>query len=461
MRFYTCSIALCLVLFGSRANAQTFQTILSFSGSVGTAIGINPYYGSLALSGTTLYGMTSGIGTNFNGNVFSVGTDGTSYQNLLSFTGTGGTASGRTPFGSLTLSGTTLYGMTSGGGATGQGNVFSIGVNGSNYQNLVSFTGTGGTASGDHPWGGLTLVGTALFGMTQYGGANGDGNVFSVGSDGTNYQNVVSFTFNGGTPFGYDPCGSLTLAGTTLYGMTLGNNVFSVGADGTNYQNLVYFTGTGGTASGVDPYGSLTLSGTMLYGMTHQGGAKGDGNIFRVGSDGTNYQNLVSFTGTGGTASGKLTYGSLTLVGTTLYGMTIGGAYNVGNIFSLGIDGSGYQDLHDFTGGADGGTPCGDFTMSGGTLFGMTVGGGTYGKGTVFAYVVPTATPEPGTLTLAGSAATVLVAYRWRRRRGRWRGVGGGRRLEATPWRPASLRRKHAGTRRRSEDGSRTQEAAS
>ena len=30
------------------------------------------------------------------------------------------------------------------------------------------------------------------------------------------------------------------------------------------------------------------------------------GNIFSVGTNGTNYQNLVSFTGTGGTASGKM-----------------------------------------------------------------------------------------------------------------------------------------------------------
>ena len=68
--------------------------------------------------------------------------------------------------------------------------------------------------------------------------------------------------------------------------------------------------------------GSLTLNGTTLYGMTLQGGSNGDGNIFSVGIDGTNYQNLVSFTGTGGTASGSFSTWRLTLNGTTLYGMT-------------------------------------------------------------------------------------------------------------------------------------------
>jgi PEP-CTERM motif len=110
----------------------------------------------------------------------------------------------------------------------------------------------------------------------------------------------------------------------------------------------------------------------------------------------------------------------LILNGTTLFGMTFGGGTDgYGNIFSLGIDGSDYQDLYSFTGGIDGKLPEGDLTFSGGTLFGMTTGGGNlflnggYGDGTVFALALP----EPGTLALAGSAAVVAVTYRWRKRR--------------------------------------------
>ena len=104
----------------------------------------------------------------------------------------------------------------------------------------------------------------------------------------------------------------MTLNGTTFYGMTGGGgygygNIFSVGMDGTNYQNLVTFTGTGGTANGSLPMGALTLAGATLYGMTYEGGipnsnGTGAGNVFSVGVDGTNYQNLVSFTGSPGTA---------------------------------------------------------------------------------------------------------------------------------------------------------------
>ncbi len=110
----------------------------------------------------------------------------------VKFTGPGGgPASGKWPTGSLTLSGTTLYGTTNEGGANGIGNVFSVGTNGANYQNLVSFTGTGGTASGAMPYGKLLLSGMTLYGMTN-GGANNSGNVSSVGTGGTNYQNLDS-----------------------------------------------------------------------------------------------------------------------------------------------------------------------------------------------------------------------------------------------------------------------------
>ena len=432
MRYLPFTLALCAALCASQADSQTFTTLVQFTRNGGKADGFVPW-GSLTLVGTSLYGMTAHGGTRGYGNVFSVGIDGSSYQNLLSLTGSGGAASGEYPYGSLTLVGASLYGMTQQGGANSIGNVFGVGINGANYQNLISFTGSGGTANGSLPNGSLTLVGTALYGMTPDGGPY-VGNLFSVGTDGTNYQNLVSFTDGTGTADGYEPLGSLTLVGTSLYGMTLGGgnndygNIFSVGTDGTNYQSLVSFSGsgTGGTANGKWPNGSLTLVGSSLYGMTEHGGTGGYGNVFSVGTDGTSYQNLLSFTGSGGTANGWGPAGSLTLVGTSLYGMTAGGGYGNGNIFSVGLDGSGYRDLYDFTqnyatyaGGTDGFLPEGDLLFSGGTLFGMTMGGGANDAGTVFALVIP----EPGTPALVGTAAVALIAYRWRRRRkrsGQW-----------------------------------------
>jgi uncharacterized repeat protein (TIGR03803 family) len=429
------TIAMSIALCASTAESQTFKTLLSFTGTGGAAVGANPY-GNLTVSGTTLYGMTGNGGVYGNGNAFSVAMDGTSYVNLVSFTGTSGSANGWGPEGSLTLIGTTLFGMTEEGGTAGvvysglgAGNIFSVSTDGTNYQNLVSFTGLHGPANGVFPLGNVALSGTRFYGTTQQGG-NGNGNLFSLGVDGSDFQNLIAFTGSSGTASGRFPgYGTLARGGTTLYGMTLQGgasgfgNVFSVGLDGSNYQSLLSFTGSGsgGTANGRGPWGSLVLGDTTLYGMTRAGGAYGYGNVFSVGSNGSNYQNLVSFTGSGsGIASGGYPDGSLILSGTTLYGMTLGGGTDgagYGNIFSMGIDGSGFHDLYDFTGGTDGGLPVGDLTLSGGTLFGMSQVGGAYGDGTIFALVLPAPTPEPGTLALLGGGVAALVSYRWRRRR--------------------------------------------
>ena len=423
MKYFACILALAIVLCASSADSQTLTTLVEFTGTGGTASGRDPI-GSLTLSGTTLYGMTCQGGANGDGNLFSVATNGSNYQNLLSFTGTAGFATGSSPFGSLTLSGTTLYGAAETGGVDNDGVIFSVGIDGTNYQILASFTGTGGSASGAYPRGSLTLSGTTLYGMTTDGGADGDGNVFSVGTRGTNYKSLISFTGNGGTASGLYPFGSLTLSGTTLYGMTTKGgvngkgNVFSLGTNGTNYNSVLSFTGSGGAASGNYPAGSLTLSGTTFYGMTTDGGADGDGNVFGVGTNGTNYQNLLSFSGTGGMANGYFPWGSLIISGTTLYGMTqLGGADVMGNIFSVGIDGSNYQDLYDFIGGAGGGGPQGDLLLSGGTLFGMTAYGGANGNGIIFALSLPAPTPEPGTLALLAAGTLGLVGLVLRRRR--------------------------------------------
>ena len=76
-----------------------------------------------------------------------------------------------------------------------------MGDDGSGYQLLYSFSS--GT-NGDAPTGSLTLTGTTLYGMTDYGGSAGQGNVFSIGTNGTGYQNMVSFSggTNGANPQG-------------------------------------------------------------------------------------------------------------------------------------------------------------------------------------------------------------------------------------------------------------------
>ncbi len=78
-------------------------------------------------------------------------------------------ADGESPYGSLIFSttGDSLYGMAAGGGTIGAGVVFSIEKNGSGYTDLFNFNDTTGAA----PYGSLTLSGKVLYGMTLEGGS--------------------------------------------------------------------------------------------------------------------------------------------------------------------------------------------------------------------------------------------------------------------------------------------------
>jgi len=65
--------------------------------------------------------------------------------------------------GELTLSGSTLYGISGKGGAHGYGVVFSVPTTGGTPTVLASFDGHNGAG----PQGGLTLIGSTLFGTTS------------------------------------------------------------------------------------------------------------------------------------------------------------------------------------------------------------------------------------------------------------------------------------------------------
>ena len=225
----------------------------------------------------------------------------------------------------LTLVGSTLFGTTAYGGADGDGTIFSINTNGSGYQVLYSFSGSG--SDGADPFAGLTLVGSTLFGTTAYGGADDDGTIFSINTDGSGYQVLYSFTNTGSD--GADPYAALTLVGSTLFGTTAyggadgAGTVFSINADGSGYQVLHSFSGTG--SDGADPYAGLTLAGSTLFGTTAYGGAGGAGTVFSINADGSGYQVLYSFADTG--SDGADPNSSLTLAGYTLFGTTAyGGA---------------------------------------------------------------------------------------------------------------------------------------
>jgi uncharacterized repeat protein (TIGR03803 family) len=396
----SCCIFLAAGCLMPRIASAQVETILHKFGSVADD-GANPE-APVTLSGSTLYGVTNVGGHGF-GTVFRINTDGTGYKILHSFgSGSGFTGDGFYPVAAPTVVGSTLYGTTTDGGGSGYaGIIFKIGTDGTGYKILHKF---GASNDGQDPEASLTLVGSTLYGTTNTGGNDSVGTIFQINTNGAGYKVVYNFgsIANDG---GY-PGAALTLVGSTFYGTTesgIGSSynrgtIFQINTDGSGY--LVIYNFGSVINDGYDSHATLTLVGSTLYGTTEYGGPGDSGILFQINTNGSGYTAPYYFTG-GAIPS------SLTLAGTTLYGATeYTGTSNSGSIFEANTDGSGMQTIYSFGGSGDGFYPLASLTPDGSALYGTTDEGGL-GSGTVFRFGSPgPSVPEaqPGKYTLLFTA---------------------------------------------------------
>jgi len=338
-----------------RLTAQMFTTMHIFTGD---SDGVGPHAG-LILSGNTLYGTAAGggmaheVGGLGNGTVFAVNTDGTGFRILHSFTPNpdplGYNSDGAHPYPGLILSGSTLYGTAQSGGSAGKGTVFVVSTNGTGFTNLYTFTSG---SDGAYP-NTLILSANTLYGTAMQGGDLGHGTVFALKTNGTAFTTLHTFTAR----------------------------FHSSSGDYTN-------------SDGADPRGKLILSGNTLYGTTSGGGHSGKGSVFALNTDGTGFTNLHIFGPTDlfPDSDGAFPTAGLILSGNTLYGTaTGGGTSGNGTVFALNTDGTGFTNLHSFTAdyptttNSDGSGPVAELILSGNTLYGTAAWGGSSANGTVFA----------------------------------------------------------------------------
>jgi uncharacterized repeat protein (TIGR03803 family) len=123
-----------------------------------------------------------------------------------------------------------------------------------------------------------------------------------------------------------------------------------------------------GDRDGGNPNAGLVLSGRTLYGSTSTGGNKGDGTVFGVNTDGTSFRVLHYFTN----ADSFGPNGGLVLSGNTLYGTTKagGGVLNLGTVFAVNTDGTGFKVVYDLTNSTSQKAPISGLVLSNNILYG-------------------------------------------------------------------------------------------
>jgi uncharacterized repeat protein (TIGR03803 family) len=324
------------------------------------------------------------------------------YKTLYAVAGTG---DGAGPAGGFIDVGGKLFGTTTYGGATGNGTIVELDPTTGALTQLYNFAGG---SDGFFPQGDLVKVGTLLYGVTEYGGTNGNGTIFSY--DPATGSETVLWNFSGGE--GLDPICTLLPAGGNLYGTTLYG-----GANGTG--TVFAFAPTAGTVTAIYSFGAdgdamnpttgLVALGGTLYGTGTQGGALGQGAIYAVNPASGAESVVYSF---GGGADGASPAAPLLAVNGLLFGTTeYGGASGEGTVFRFDPASAKESVLHSFSADTDGAYPASGLSYASGVFYGTTLTSGASGGGTVFS------------LASRGDTLTVLHAF----------GIGDGADASAAP----------------------------
>jgi uncharacterized repeat protein (TIGR03803 family) len=339
-----------------------------------------------------LYGTATVVGeTYLRGTVFKLNPDGTGFTVLLNFDDSD---SGNAPTAGV-IEGTdgVLYGTTFSGGSHGYGTVFRLNTDGTGFTVLKTFDGTGddGYALEVEL---LHATDGALYGTATLGGLYGSGTIYKLNTDGTGFTVLVNLEHD---TMGARPSGRLIQgADGALYGVANAGGshsegtIFRLNPDGTDFTVLVNLQSS---QTGSGPNGLIQGNDGMLYGTASGGGINGNGTVFRVNPDGTGFSVLreLDSATTGSHPFSPLVQGPDGMI----YGTASrGGANDLGTLFRLNSDGSGFAVIkhlsHEIPATGPDRSETGGWPLAGliqepnGTLYGTAYNGGSNDGGTVF-----------------------------------------------------------------------------
>jgi len=392
-----------ILFLSAAAHAQTFNTLHEFTGG---ADGLWPGTNLVMDGRGNIYGTTQRNPQGFGG-VFELTKHGSSWTLSTLYVFAGG--DGSEPSGLMMGSDGSLYGTNTYGGHHEVGTVFKLTPPATacksatcrwSFTKLYDFTGQ---TDGGYPFGQLVERNGNLYGTTLYGGdppngcetGSGCGVVYELSPSQGGWTETVLYNFRS-TPDGWwpyagvilDPAGNLY--GTTYAGGTHNNGtVFELSPSGSGWtETILHSFGDFGGDGRLPLSGLLRDSAGNLYGGTNMGGAFNIGTIFSLtpSNGGWTENVLYSFDYTNGDGNPK--YGALMMdAAGNLYGTSPGQGglpdpqQYFGNVFMMTPSNGGwnYINLYTFTGGADGGDPFSTPIMDGnGNLYGTA---NMYGDG--------------------------------------------------------------------------------
>ncbi len=409
------AVAVCLLMTGARAGAQTETVLYGFGSSTDYTYGYYPVSNLTFDAAGNLYSTTVGGGANPTafGTVFELtpSSGGVWTPKVLADFGI---SSGSPNGGVIFDSAGNLYGVTVGGGAYQGGVVYE----------LTPQAGGGWTEKWLHQFGqgtdGKAAIGNLafdsagnLYGVTYEGGLYGRGTVYELMPQaGGLWTEKILHNFSGTGADGESPSAGVILdASGNVYGTTVSGGanqghvegyagtVFELTRVGSEWSEKILWSFPQSRYDAAGPFDSLIFdSAGNLYGTTSSGGQYfSNGTVFQLSptAEGAWTETILHSFGRD-SSDGAGPYGNLIIDSTgSLYGTTSqGGKYGClcsstgGTVFKLtpGSDGTWTERiLHNLGSGDDGEYPLAGLLMDGsGKLYGTTRfgGGGSGGEGT-------------------------------------------------------------------------------
>jgi uncharacterized repeat protein (TIGR03803 family) len=301
-----------------------------------------------------------------------------------------------------------FVGVTESGGLNGIGSIFTFGQDALGFAKVYDFT----IAGGSRPLSGLfadTFNSGVFFGTTNLSGAFGEGTIYTFNNTTDTYSKIFDFNgFTGGKPQGrLARSTSGKLYGNTFSGGAAGYGVlFSIDPNGSNYavlNDFDFFT------LGANPVaGWFFASDANFYALVSGGGEVGDGYFCKADSSGQNLTGLFSLNGSG--LNGGFPQGSLFEAsnGKLFGGTTKGGVSNKGIVYSIDPSTDSFSKISDLS-STLGSDPRGVLAESGGKLYGLAYEGGNFSFGSIFE--IDLAATPPVTPVLKVSLSSQLGTY--------------------------------------------------